>query len=184
MNSFDVWDRGGYDMHGLPTENAVQKKLGLKTKEEIEKYGVEKFIKECMKFSVRHADYMSDDLQRLGIWMEHKHAYKPIEKDYISGEWTFFKKAWEQGRLYKGSKVMLTNKTLTRPIHSIDIQMSGDKVIKTLFERRPCQAIKYIVVIFTAHGMPPNIKRFFYSMCCLNRNIFGQIVVQRFDKGL
>src|SRR3990167_7476250 len=51
MRGFNVWDRAGYDMHGLPTENAVQKKMGLKTKEEIEKVGVDKFVNECMKFS-------------------------------------------------------------------------------------------------------------------------------------
>ena len=106
MNGFNVWDRGGYDMHGLPTENAVQKKLGLKTKEEIEKVGMDKFVKECMNFAVEHAEYMNEDFKKLGIWLDHENAYKPIEKTFISGEWEFFKKAWEQKRLYKGKKVM------------------------------------------------------------------------------
>jgi len=106
MKGFNVWARGGYDMHGLPTENAVQKKLGLKTKDEIEKIGVEKFIKECMKFSIEHMNYMNNDFWKLGVWLDHKNAYKPIEKNFISGEWAFFKKAWEQKRLYKGMKVM------------------------------------------------------------------------------
>ena len=47
MKGLDVWDRAGYDMHGLPTENATQKKLNLKTKEDILKLGVPKFIEEC-----------------------------------------------------------------------------------------------------------------------------------------
>src|SRR3989338_9517074 len=51
MNGFNVWDRGGYDMHGLPTENKVMEKFNLKTKEEIPKFGVEKFIVECKKLS-------------------------------------------------------------------------------------------------------------------------------------
>jgi isoleucyl-tRNA synthetase len=106
MKGFDVWDRGGYDMHGLPTENAVQKKLGYKTKEKIEEHGVDKFIRECMKFSEEHAGYMDVDLWKMGVWLDHKNAYKPIKKEYIGGEWAFFKKAWEQGRLYKGKKVM------------------------------------------------------------------------------
>src|SRR3989344_5487501 len=61
FRGFNVWDRAGYDMHGLPTENAVQKKLGYKTKEEIEKHGVDKFVKECEKFSIEHAKYMNED---------------------------------------------------------------------------------------------------------------------------
>ncbi len=106
MQGFDVWDRNGYDMHGLPTENPVQKKLGLKTKEEVLEFGMDKFVEECLKFSNEMAGQMNEDLSKLGIWMDHENAYKPITKDFISGEWLFFKKAWEQKRLYRGVKVM------------------------------------------------------------------------------
>jgi isoleucyl-tRNA synthetase len=106
MKGFNVWDRGGYDMHGLPTENAVQKKLGIKDKLEIEKYGVEKFIRECIDFSSSNALQMNKDLERLGVWMDHSNAYLPIKKEYIEGEWWLIKKAWEQKRLYKGKKIM------------------------------------------------------------------------------
>ncbi len=106
MNGFNVWDRAGYDMHGLPTENAVQKKLGIKDKLEIEKYGVEKFIKECIKFSTENAKIMDKDLERLGIWMDFENAYWPITRDFIEGEWWLIKKAWEQKRLYQGKKIM------------------------------------------------------------------------------
>ncbi|MBI4155474.1 isoleucine--tRNA ligase, partial [Candidatus Woesearchaeota archaeon] len=103
---FNVWDRAGYDMHGLPTENAVQKKLGIKDKSEIEKYGVEKFIKECIKFSSENAKLMDKDLERLGVWMDFENAYWPIKNEFIGGEWWLIKKAWEQGRLYRGKKIM------------------------------------------------------------------------------
>ena len=106
FRGFNVWDRAGYDMHGLPTENAVQKKLKFKNKEEIEKFGVDKFVKACMDFSIEHAQYMNQDLAKLGIWMDYKNAYMPVKKEFISGQWAFFKKAYEQGRLYKGMKVM------------------------------------------------------------------------------
>src|SRR3989344_959508 len=106
MNGFNVWDRGGYDMHGLPTENAVQKKLGIKDKLGIEKYGVEKFINECNKFSSENALQMNKDLERLGIWFDHENAYWPIKNEFIEGEWWLIKRAWEQKRLYKGNKIM------------------------------------------------------------------------------
>ncbi len=106
MNGFNVWDRAGYDMHGLPTENAVQKKLGIKDKLEIENYGVEKFINECIKFSSENALIMNKDLQRLGVWMDFENAYWPINNEFIEGEWWLIKKAWEQKRLYKGKKIM------------------------------------------------------------------------------
>ncbi len=106
MRGFNVWDRAGYDMHGLPTENAVQKKLGIKDKLGIEDYGVERFIKECIKFSSENAKLMDKDLERLGVWMDFENAYWPIKKEFIEGEWWLIKKAWEQKRLYKGKKIM------------------------------------------------------------------------------
>ncbi|MBU0894278.1 MAG: isoleucine--tRNA ligase [Nanoarchaeota archaeon] len=106
MMGFNVWDRAGYDMHGLPTENAVKKELGLKDKEAIEKFGLAKFIKECIKFSSEKAKLMNKDLERLGVWMDFENAYWPITSDFIEGEWWFVKKAFEQKRLYKGKKIM------------------------------------------------------------------------------
>lgn len=106
MQGLNVWDRAGYDMHGLPTENAVQKKLGIKDKLGIEKYGVEKFIKECIKFSTENLESMNKDLERLGVWMDFADPYMPIKKEFIEGEWWLIKKAWEQKRLYLGKKIM------------------------------------------------------------------------------
>ena len=106
MQGFNVWDRAGYDMHGLPTENKVQALFKLKTKEDILKFGLAKFIKECIKFSSENAELMSNDLTKLGIWMDFKNAYQPIKNDYISGEWWLIKEAYKKHRLYEGSKSM------------------------------------------------------------------------------
>jgi len=106
LNGYNVWDRAGYDMHGLPTENKVQKNLKLADKEDIVKYGMEKFITSCKKFSIENMKLMNADLQRLGIWMDFDNAYMPITNEFISGEWLLIKKAYEQKRLYKGKKIM------------------------------------------------------------------------------
>ncbi|HYD03124.1 MAG TPA: isoleucine--tRNA ligase [Alphaproteobacteria bacterium] len=106
MNGFDVWDRGGYDMHGLPTENKVQAKHNLKFKKNIVEFGVDKFIRECIKFSQENAELMSQDLWKMGVWMNHENAYMPIHNSFIEGEWFLIKKAHEKNRLYKGNRVM------------------------------------------------------------------------------
>jgi len=106
MQGLNVWDRFGYDMHGLPTENKVQKDLNLKDKEAIEKYGMDKFIKHCIDFSEKNAEIMSKDLLRLGVWMDYENAYYPIRNSFIENEWWFVKKAHENKRLYKGKKIM------------------------------------------------------------------------------
>jgi len=106
LKGYNVWDRAGYDMHGLPTANQVQKKLNLKDKEEIVKFGVDKFIKECQEFSMHNVKLMNEDLRRLGVWMDFENAYLPVTNDFMGAEWMLFKKAWEQKRLYKGQKIM------------------------------------------------------------------------------
>lgn len=98
---FKVWDRAGYDMHGLPVEHKVQAKLGLKLKEDIEKYGIEKFIKECKKLAEDNLLKMNEDFKRIGVWMDFENPYKSVSKDYIQGIWWLIKQAHEKKRLYE-----------------------------------------------------------------------------------
>ncbi len=106
MRGFDVWDRAGYDMHGLPTENKVQKQLDMKDKDEIEKYGVDKFVEQCEQFSLEHMKLMSEEFKRLGVWMDFDDPYMPITQEFIEGEWWLIKTAHEKNRLYEGTRPM------------------------------------------------------------------------------
>ena len=106
MKGFDVWDRAGYDMHGLPTENKVMAKLKLNHKDEIPDYGISKFIDECKKWSTDNMELMNRDFTRLGVWMDFKNAYQSIKNEFMEGEWWLIKKAQENNRLYEGEKVM------------------------------------------------------------------------------
>ncbi|MBR9700108.1 isoleucine--tRNA ligase [Candidatus Woesearchaeota archaeon] len=106
MKGFDVWDRAGYDMHGLPTENAAQKKLGLKTNQEIKDYGVPKFIEECKQLCIDNMRIMNEDFLRLGVWMDFENAYQSIKKEFMESEWWLIKQAHKKGRLYQGLRTM------------------------------------------------------------------------------
>ena len=83
MQGLNVWDRAGYDMHGLPTELKVEKKLGLKSKEEIPNFGVAKFIEECRNFAVENMKLMNEDFTKIGVWMDFFNAYQPIKNSYM-----------------------------------------------------------------------------------------------------
>jgi isoleucyl-tRNA synthetase len=106
MNGFDVFDRAAYDMHGLPTERKVMELHKLKNKEEIEKFGIENFVKECVKWSVEKAKMMDADLWRLGVWMDFANASYPINTEYMEGEWFLVKEAHKKNRLYEGLRTM------------------------------------------------------------------------------
>lgn len=103
MRGFDIWDQPGYDTHGIPIENKVEKKLGFKNKKDIEKFGIEKFIEECKKFATEFIDVMGEQFQNLGVWMDWTNPYLTLDNDYIEGAWYTFKRAFENGLLYRGN---------------------------------------------------------------------------------
>lgn len=106
MKGFHVPRRGGWDTHGLPVELGVEKKLGLKSKKEIEEYGVAKFNKEC-KTSVW--EYKSDWeklTKRIGFWLDLENAYKTYETSYIESAWHLIGEINKKKYLYEGHKVV------------------------------------------------------------------------------
>jgi len=103
---FNIWDRNGFDMHGLPTEHKVMEKHKLETKEDIEKFGVAKFTKECESFSREMAKLMTKDLLRIGATLDVSNPYMPVTSEFIEGEWSLIKKAYENKRVYFGEKVL------------------------------------------------------------------------------
>ena len=70
LQGFDVFDRPGYDTHGVPIEFQIEKEIGSRRKQDIEKYGVKKFILKCKDFATRHIDVMNNEFINLGVWMD------------------------------------------------------------------------------------------------------------------
>ena len=101
MLGYNVFDRPGYDTHGLPIENKVEKQLGLKDKREIEKLGVEKFVEECRKFATKYIGTMNEEFSNLGVWMDWEDPYLTLSNEYIEAIWWTFKKADEKKLLYE-----------------------------------------------------------------------------------
>ncbi|MBT3304387.1 isoleucine--tRNA ligase [Candidatus Woesearchaeota archaeon] len=159
LKGFDVWDRAGYDMHGLPTENKVQAKFELKTKEDIVAFGLDKFIKECRNFSETNAKQMDADLLRLGIWMDYEHAYWPIKNEFISGEWLLIKKAFEQDRLYKGKKVMTWCRSCETALakHELEYENVSDDSIFLKFKLENTENEYVIIWTTTPWTIPFNM---------------------------
>ncbi len=103
MQGLNVFARPGYDTHGLPIEHKVEKQLGFKTKEEIEAYGIEKFVKECKNFATKFIDTMNSEFNDLGSWFDWDNPYITLENEYIESLWWTFKKAEEKNLLFLGN---------------------------------------------------------------------------------
>ena len=102
MYGFDVWDQPGYDTHGLPIEKKVESLLKIKSKGEIEIYGVDKFNSQCKKFATEFIDVMNKEFERIGVWMNWDDPYLTLKNEYIESAWATFKIAFQKGLLYKG----------------------------------------------------------------------------------
>ena len=108
MCSYDVHDRAGYDVHGLPIENKVEKTLGLNSKKEIElKIGIDNFIKYCTEYANSLIPNMTKDFVRFGASLDFDNPYLAYKDSFIERAWGILKTANEKGFLYSGSKPML-----------------------------------------------------------------------------
>jgi len=106
MKGFYIERKAGWDTHGLPTEIEAEKKLGIKTKKEIEKIGVRKFIKTCKNSIFTYKKEWEKFTKRIGFWLDLKNAYITCNNDYIESLWWILKRVWEKGLLYQDYKVV------------------------------------------------------------------------------
>jgi isoleucyl-tRNA synthetase len=98
-----VW---GWDCHGLPIENIVEKELGTKSKKEIEEMGVAKFNELCESKVLGYVDDWKKVIRRLGRWVDMDNAYKTMDLSYMESVWWVFKQLWDKGLVYQGYRAM------------------------------------------------------------------------------
>ncbi|MFA5127641.1 MAG: isoleucine--tRNA ligase [Patescibacteria group bacterium] len=106
MRGFRVERVWGWDCHGLPVENIVEKELGLKTKKDIESIGIEKFNETCRSKVSQYAEIWKGTIRRLGRWVDMDHAYWTMDLPYMESVWWVFKQLWDKGLVYEGYKSM------------------------------------------------------------------------------
>lgn len=104
LQGFSSWFQPGFDMHGLPIENMVEKKLGIKSKQDIEMMGVEKFIEECRKFATGNEENWLEMYRKLGAWRGYVEPYITFKNYYIESGWWTVKQLFEKGMLVVGDK--------------------------------------------------------------------------------
>ena len=106
MKGYQVIRKAGWDTHGLPVELEIEKKLGISGKEQIEEYGVEKFVKQCKESVFTYVKMWEEMTNKVGFWVDMDNPYVTYHNDYIESVWWALKQMWEKGLLYEGHKVM------------------------------------------------------------------------------
>ncbi len=106
MQGFYVRRKGGWDTHGLPVELQVEKELGLKSKKEVEGYGVSAFNKKCKESVWQYLDIWNKFTHRIGYWVDQEHPYVTYHNSYIESVWNVVGKVNARNLLYKDYKVV------------------------------------------------------------------------------
>ncbi|MCB0723233.1 MAG: isoleucine--tRNA ligase [Ignavibacteriae bacterium] len=106
MSGFQVNRKAGWDTHGLPVEIEVEKKLGIKSKNEIEEFGVIEFNKACRDSVFTYVDKWEELTRRMGYWVDLEHAYVTFHNEYIESVWWALKRLFDAGLIYKGFKII------------------------------------------------------------------------------
>ena len=129
MKGYDVPRKAGWDTHGLPVELEVEKKLGLDGKDQIEKYGIEPFIKQCKESVWKYKGMWEDFSGTVGFWADMEHPYVTYDDNFIESEWWALKTIWDKGLLYKGFKVVPYCPRCGTPLSSHEVAQ-GYKTVK------------------------------------------------------
>lgn len=106
MKGKKVERRFGWDCHGLPVENLIEKELGLNSKHEIENYGIEKFNDACKASVLRYTSEWRSTITRMGRWVDFDNDYKTMQPDYMESIWWVVKALWDKGMIYEGKYIL------------------------------------------------------------------------------
>lgn len=123
--------RWGWDCHGLPIENIIEKELHLATKQDIEKLGVKQFSEACRAAVLRYVDEWKKTIPRLGRWVDMENDYKTMDPEFMESVWWVFKSLWEKDLIYKGHKPMHICPRCATPVSNFEAAQ-GYKDIKDL----------------------------------------------------
>lgn len=106
MKGKKVERRFGWDCHGLPVENLIEKELGINSKHEIEAYGVANFNDKCKASVLKYTSEWRQTITRMGRWVDFDHDYKTMNPDYMESIWWVAKSLWDKGLIYEGKYIL------------------------------------------------------------------------------
>ena len=105
MQGYRVERKAGWDTHGLPVEIEVEKQLGITEKEEIEKFGIDKFNKMCRESVWKYKNEWDELTERIGFWVDLDDPYITYKNEYIESVWWILSEFWKKDLLYRGHKI-------------------------------------------------------------------------------
>ncbi|XP_041980878.1 isoleucine--tRNA ligase, cytoplasmic [Aricia agestis] len=120
QKGYHVERRFGWDCHGLPVEFEIDKTLGIKGPDDVEKMGIDKYNAECRKIVMKYADEWEHIITRMGRWIDFKNDYKTLYPWFMESVWWVFKELYNKGLVYQGVKVMPFSTACSTPLSNFE----------------------------------------------------------------
>ncbi|XP_054164072.1 isoleucine--tRNA ligase, cytoplasmic-like [Oppia nitens] len=129
MEGHHVERRFGWDTHGLPVEYEIDKKLNIKSPDDVYKMGIKAYNDECRKIVMRYASDWEQIVTRLGRWIDFKNDYKTLYPSYMESVWWVFKQIFNKGLVYRGVKVMPYSSACNTPLSNFESGLNYKEVV-------------------------------------------------------
>ncbi|MCQ2570649.1 MAG: isoleucine--tRNA ligase [Candidatus Saccharibacteria bacterium] len=127
MNGMRVERRWGWDCHGLPAENFVEKQLGITDRRDIgTKISLEDYIIKARESMVANSETWRGTIDRIGRWVDFDNCYRTMNKDFMESVWWAFKTLYEKGKIYEGEKVLMFDTKFATPVSKAEVTMDND----------------------------------------------------------
>ena len=127
MKGYKVDRRFGWDCHGLPVENLIEKDLGLNSKTDIERFGVSNFNEACRSSVLRYTKEWRSIMTRAGRWVDFDRDYKTMDTDYMESIWWVMKTLWDKGLIYEGHYILPYCPRCSTVLSNHELQLGGYK---------------------------------------------------------
>ncbi|MEJ5273802.1 MAG: isoleucine--tRNA ligase, partial [Spirochaetota bacterium] len=161
MKGYHVDRRWGWDCHGLPVENEMEKELNLSTKKDILAFGIDKFNEACRGIVLRYTSEWERIINRSGRWVDFKNSYKTMDPLYMESIWWVFKTLWDKGLIYEGFKILPYCPRCATPLSNFEVNQGykdvKDPAITIKFRSKDDENLYYLAWTTTPWTLPSNL---------------------------
>jgi isoleucyl-tRNA synthetase len=120
MKGHSIPRRFGWDCHGLPVENEINKSLGIKSNKDVFAMGIDKYNAACRGIVQRYSHEWKRTVRRIGRWVDMENAYFTMDTSFMESVWWVFKQLFDQGLIYEGYKVVPYSTGLSTPLSNFE----------------------------------------------------------------
>ncbi|XP_058750906.1 isoleucine--tRNA ligase, cytoplasmic-like [Vicia villosa] len=169
MTGHHVTRRFGWDCHGLPVENEIDKKLGIKKREDVLKLGIGVYNEECRSIVTRYVSEWENVITRTGRWIDFKNDYKTMDLKFMESVWWVFSQLYAKNLVYKGFKVMPYSTGCKTPLSNFEAgqnykDVSDPEVFMTFPLLGDPDGASFVAWTTTPWTLPSNLA------LCINAN--------------